>query len=44
VKALAEIEDRRGDATLTLARQDRDRIVRRSAAEALEDRHEHDDD
>jgi HEAT repeat protein len=42
VKALAEIEDRGADATLTIARQDRDQIVRRTAAEALEDRHDDD--
>jgi HEAT repeat protein len=44
VKAVSQIEDRRGDATLVLARQDRDQIIRRTAAEALEDRREDDDD
>jgi len=42
VKALAETDDRRGTATLTIARQDGDRIVRHAAAEALKDRDDDD--
>ena len=44
VRALADIEDRRGTQVLDLARQDPDRIVRRVASEALKDRHDDDDD
>lgn len=40
VKALAETEDRRGDATLIIAQRDQDQIVRRVAAEAVKDRRE----
>jgi hypothetical protein len=42
VRALADIDDRRGTATLTVARQDTDRIVRHAAAEALKNRDEDD--
>jgi hypothetical protein len=38
VKALADTDDRRGTATLTVTRQNSDRIVRHAAAEALKDR------
>jgi HEAT repeat protein len=40
VKALAETDDRRGDAVLVLAARDSDQAIRRTAAEALKDRHE----
>ena len=38
------MEDRRADAVLTLATQDDIGAIRRTAAEALKDRHEDDDD
>jgi hypothetical protein len=38
VAALAELEDRRGDAVLATASRDPDRIVRHAANEALKDR------
>ena len=46
VKALSEIEDRRGDKTLYVARDDRDPVIRQAATEALKERHDddHDDD
>ncbi len=44
VKALAETDDRRGDAVLALAATDKDQAIRHTAAEALKDRHEDDDD
>ena len=44
VKALAETEDRRGDAILNIAQRDQDQIVRRVATEALKDRREDRDD
>jgi len=44
VKALAEIEDRRGDAVLAVAARDKDSAIRQTAAEALRDRREDDDD
>lgn len=40
VKALAETEDRRGDATLSIARRNQDQVIRRVAAEAVKDRRE----
>lgn len=40
VKALAETDDRRGDAVLALAAKDKDQAIRHTAAEALKDRHE----
>jgi HEAT repeat protein len=42
VEALAEMEDRRVEVTLGLARKDPDRIVRHRASEALEDREDDD--
>ena len=42
VKALAETDDRRGDAVLTLAAKDKDQAIRHTAAEALKDRHDDD--
>jgi HEAT repeat protein len=44
VKALAEIEDRRGDAVLAIAAREKDAAIRHTAAEALEDRREEDQD
>jgi HEAT repeat protein len=44
VRALAEIEDRRGDAVLELAAREKDPAIRHTAAEALKDRHEDEDD
>ena len=44
VKALAETDDRRGDAVLVLAAKDKDQAIRHTAAEALKDRHDDDDD
>jgi HEAT repeat protein len=44
VHALAELEDRRGDAVLALAAREKDTAIRRIAEEALEDRHDDDDD
>jgi HEAT repeat protein len=42
VAALAELEDRRGDAVLNAASQDRDQVVRHKATEALRDRDDDD--
>jgi HEAT repeat protein len=44
IEALAEMDDRRVNVTLALARKDRDRIVRHMAAEALKDREDDEDD
>jgi HEAT repeat protein len=44
VKALSEIHDRRGDAVLALAARDKDSAIRETAAEALNDRREDDED
>jgi HEAT repeat protein len=44
VDALSNIDDRRGDALLTVAARDSDSAIRRAAAEALKDRHEEDED
>jgi hypothetical protein len=44
VHALAEMEDRRGDAVLTLAAREKDTAIRRLATEALHDRRDDDDD
>ena len=44
VKALAETDDRRGDAVLALAARDKDHAIRHTAAEALKDRHDDDDE
>lgn len=44
VKAVAEIEDRRGDAVLRLAAKDKDQAIRHTAMEALKDRREDRDD
>jgi hypothetical protein len=43
VSALGELEDSRGNAVLSLARNDRDQIVRHKASEVLEDREDDDD-
>jgi HEAT repeat protein len=44
VKALSEIHDRRGDAVLSMAARDKDSAIRETAAEALNDRREDDED
>jgi HEAT repeat protein len=44
VKALAETDDRRGDVVLLLAARDKDQAIRHTAAEALKDRHDDDDE
>jgi HEAT repeat protein len=44
VSALAELDDSRVNDVLTLARKDRDQIVRHKAAEALHDREDDDDE
>jgi len=44
VRALAEIDDRRGDTVLALAAREKDAAIRHTAAEALKNRHEDNDD
>jgi HEAT repeat protein len=43
IKALADMDDRRVNVTLALAKKDRDRIVRHTAGEALKDREDDED-